>query len=67
MTVLAVPICLLYCVALAVATFHDRSKNRRLAEDPDSQLDDDEASSPDLTTSPLDLPEPVAVSYSEEQ
>lgn len=62
MTVLAVPLCLLYFLALAVATLHDRAKKRRLAQDPDSRLDDDEASSPDLTTSPMDSPEPVDVS-----
>ncbi|MER6074260.1 twin-arginine translocase subunit TatC [Streptomyces sp. NPDC001817] len=63
MTALAVPLCLLYSLALAVATLHDRTKKRRRAEDPDSQLDDDEASSPDLTTTPLDFPEPVDVSH----
>ncbi|MGW9032154.1 twin-arginine translocase subunit TatC [Streptomyces sp. NPDC055722] len=63
MTALAVPLCLLYFLALAVATLHDRAKLRRLAEDPDTHLDDDEASSPDLTSSPLDFPEPVDVSH----
>ena len=55
MTVLAVPICLLFFVALAVATIHDRTKaKRRAIEDPDSLLDDDQASSLDL--SPSELP-----------
>jgi sec-independent protein translocase protein TatC len=62
MTALAVPICFLYFVALAVTTLHDQTKNRRLAEDPDSRLDDDEASAPDLTPSTMDSPEPVDVS-----
>jgi sec-independent protein translocase protein TatC len=55
MTVLAVPICLLFFVALGVATIHDRSKaKRRALEDPDSLLDDDQASTLDL--SPSELP-----------
>jgi sec-independent protein translocase protein TatC len=54
MTVLAVPICLLFFIALGVATFNDRLKARRRAvEDPDSLLDDDVASSLDLTPSTL--------------
>ena len=54
MTVLAVPICLLFFVALGVATFNDRLKARRRAvENPDSLLDDDVASSLDLTPSAL--------------
>lgn len=61
MTVLAVPICLLYGVALVIATLHDRSKSRRLAADPDRRLEDDEASAPDLTPSTLDAPERVDV------
>jgi sec-independent protein translocase protein TatC len=54
MTVLAVPICLLFFVALGVSTLNDRLKaKRRAAEDPDSLLDDDVASSLDLTPSVL--------------
>ena len=54
MTVLAVPICLLFFVALGVATIHDRTKaKRRAIEDPDSLLDDDQASSLDLAPSEL--------------
>lgn len=44
MLALAVPISLLFLVALAVATFHDRAKARRRAEDPDHGLGADEAS-----------------------
>jgi len=55
MTVLAVPICLLFFVALGVSTLHDRSKAKRQAvENPDSLLDDDEASTLDLV--PAELP-----------
>ena len=55
MTVLAVPICVLFFIALGVATPHDRRKDRRRAiEDPDSLLDDDTASTLDL--SPSELP-----------
>ncbi|MEU7305528.1 twin-arginine translocase subunit TatC [Streptomyces sp. NPDC007206] len=62
MTVLAVPICVLYFLALVVATLHDRAGERRLAGSPDGQLDDHQASAPDLTPSALDLPEPVNIS-----
>ncbi|WP_052432708.1 twin-arginine translocase subunit TatC [Streptacidiphilus carbonis] len=52
MSVLAVPICVLFIMALGVCTLHDRSVARRKAvEDPDSLLDPDIASSPDLTPS----------------
>ena len=55
MTVLAVPICVLFFIALGVATVHDRRKDKRRAvEDPDSLLDDDVASTLDL--SPSELP-----------
>jgi sec-independent protein translocase protein TatC len=54
MTVLAVPICVLFVVALGVTTLHDRAREgRRSVEDPDSLLDDDVASSLDLR--PVDL------------
>ncbi|MEZ0094723.1 twin-arginine translocase subunit TatC [Streptacidiphilus sp. EB129] len=54
MTVLAAPICVLFFLALAVATLHDRNKARRRAvENPDSLLDDDVASSPDLSPSDI--------------
>lgn len=59
MTVLAVPLCLLYAVALAAATVHDRAANRRRAQDPDSHLGDHEASAVDLSPSRVDSPEPV--------
>ena len=52
MMVLGVPICVLFVLALAVTTLHDRAKARRKAvEDPDSLLDDNVASSLDLTPS----------------
>jgi sec-independent protein translocase protein TatC len=51
MIALAVPISLLFLVALAVATLHDRARARRWAADPDNQLGDNEASSLDLTPS----------------
>ncbi|MEU1600507.1 twin-arginine translocase subunit TatC [Streptomyces sp. NPDC005708] len=53
MIALAVPISLLFLVALAVATFHDRAKARRRAADPDHGLGADEASSMDLAPSPV--------------
>jgi sec-independent protein translocase protein TatC len=68
MTVLAVPICLLYFAAVGVATLRDKAVARRRAEDPDSQLDDDEASSIDLRPSALgadDLPIPEPVNATE--
>ncbi|MEU6322736.1 twin-arginine translocase subunit TatC [Streptomyces sp. NPDC047009] len=58
MTALAVPISLLFLVALAVATFHDRAKARRRAADPDHGLGADEASLVDLTPSPAGAPAP---------
>jgi sec-independent protein translocase protein TatC len=54
MCMLAVPMVLLYEVAVLVAWFHDRRKARREAADPMHQLDDDEASDLDLTPSSLD-------------
>ncbi|MFE8950474.1 twin-arginine translocase subunit TatC [Streptomyces sp. NPDC007856] len=44
MTALAVPISLLFLLALAVATVHDRAKAHRRAADPDNGLAPDEAS-----------------------
>jgi len=44
MTALAVPMCLLYLLALFVAYVHDRRKARREAESPYAGLSDDEAS-----------------------
>ncbi|WP_235215359.1 twin-arginine translocase subunit TatC [Phaeacidiphilus oryzae] len=58
MCVMAVPICVLFFIALGVATLHDRRKLRRRAEDPDYGLGDDEASQLDLT--PSVISEPVA-------
>jgi sec-independent protein translocase protein TatC len=64
MTVLAVPICLLYFAAVGVATLRDKAVARRRAEDPDSALDPDQASALDLRPSALGadelpIPEPV--------
>jgi sec-independent protein translocase protein TatC len=64
MIALAVPISVLFVVALAVATFHDRAKARRRATDPDHGLGADEASLVDLAPSragatALLSPEPV--------
>jgi sec-independent protein translocase protein TatC len=44
MTALAVPMCVLYWVAVGVAYLNDRRKARRAAEDPYTGLSDDEAS-----------------------
>lgn len=44
MVTLAVPISLLFAIALAVATLHDRAKARRRAADPDHGLEPGEAS-----------------------
>ncbi|MEU1599971.1 hypothetical protein ABZ468_46125 [Streptomyces sp. NPDC005708] len=44
MTALAVPISLLFLLALAVASVHDRAKAHRRAADPDHGLGPDEAS-----------------------
>ncbi|WP_037606604.1 twin-arginine translocase subunit TatC [Streptacidiphilus rugosus] len=69
MTVLAVPICVLYFGAVAVATMRDKAVARRKAkEDPDSMLDPDQASSLDLRPSSLgadDLPIPEPVNATE--
>lgn len=68
MTVLAVPICLLYFAAVGVATLRDKAVARRYAENPDHQLADDEASSIDLRPSSLgadDLPVPEPVNATE--
>jgi len=59
MCVLAIPIVMLFFIALAVTTLHDRRKARRHDADPDYGLDPDQASSLDLA--PADLtPERVA-------
>jgi sec-independent protein translocase protein TatC len=52
MCMLAIPMVLLYEVAVLIAWFHDRGKARREAADPLHQLDDDE-------TSPLDMDQPT--------
>ncbi|NYI04000.1 twin-arginine translocase subunit TatC [Allostreptomyces psammosilenae] len=57
MVLLAGPVTVLYGVALVVAFTNDRRRARRRAADPDTALDDDEASQLDLTPAPLDAPE----------
>jgi sec-independent protein translocase protein TatC len=54
MCMLAVPMVLLYEVAVLVSWIHDRRKAAREANDPMHQLDDDEASDLDLSQSSLD-------------
>jgi sec-independent protein translocase protein TatC len=44
MSALAIPMCLLFGVAVLIATMHDRRQARRLAASPDAQLGDDELS-----------------------
>jgi sec-independent protein translocase protein TatC len=44
MSALAIPMCLLFGVAVAIATVHDRRKAKALAEAPDALLGDDELS-----------------------
>ncbi|MFC1407861.1 twin-arginine translocase subunit TatC [Streptacidiphilus sp. N1-12] len=65
MSVLALPICILFLMALGVCTLNDRARARRRAvEDPDSLLDADVASTLDLSpsevASPSERPEPVS-------
>ncbi|MHA6764421.1 twin-arginine translocase subunit TatC [Streptacidiphilus sp. PAMC 29251] len=65
MSVLAIPICVLFLIALGICTLNDRAKaRRRVIENPDLLLDDDVASSLDLTpsefASPGETPEPVS-------
>lgn len=52
MLALAVPMCLLYAAALAIAYVHDKREERRAAASPYAGLSDDEAS-------PLEDPQPV--------
>ncbi len=59
MTLLAVPMCVLFFVALGVATLNDRRRERRAAAAPDAQLADDEASPLDLRPEPVSRPEPL--------
>lgn len=58
MLALAAPMVALYFLALAVCLLNDR---RRRRNNPDAQLDDDEASELDLTPAPVGAVEPVAV------
>ena len=54
MTLLAIPVCLLYLAAVILAKLNDRRRGRRAAADPNAQLSDDEASIIDPRPSPLD-------------
>jgi sec-independent protein translocase protein TatC len=54
MCMLALPMCLLFEVAILIAWVHDRRKARREAADSFHDLSDDEASPLDLTRSSLD-------------
>ena len=51
MSVLAIPICVLFIGALGVCTLNDRAKGKRRALDPDNLLDDDQSATLDLTPS----------------
>ncbi|MFJ8674684.1 twin-arginine translocase subunit TatC [Streptomyces sp. NPDC093589] len=59
MTLLALPIVILYFGAAGICLLHDR---RRKRADPDAELDDDEASELDLTPAAVGESEPVASS-----
>jgi sec-independent protein translocase protein TatC len=54
MSVLAIPICLLYFGAIGVALLNDRRRAAKRAADPIQQLSPDEASSLDLTPLPVE-------------
>ncbi|HEU5428453.1 MAG TPA: twin-arginine translocase subunit TatC [Actinocrinis sp.] len=54
MSVLAVPICLLYFGAIGIALANDKRRAARRAADPIHQLSPDEASSLDLTPAPVE-------------
>jgi sec-independent protein translocase protein TatC len=58
MLMLAIPMSILFEIAILVAWLHDRRKARRDAADPLSQLDDDEISDLDTTVHPVDEPDP---------
>ena len=54
MSVLAIPICLLYFGAIGLALANDKRRAARQAADPIHQLSPDEASSLDLTPAPIE-------------
>lgn len=54
MSVLAVPICLLYFGAIGISLANDKRRAARRAADPIHQLSPDEASSLDLTPAPIE-------------
>jgi sec-independent protein translocase protein TatC len=59
MCMLAIPMALLFEIAVLFAWLHDRRKARREAAESFSHLPDDEASPLDLTVEPVDGPTPV--------
>jgi sec-independent protein translocase protein TatC len=59
MSMLAIPMCLLFELAVLVAWVHDRRKARREALEGFHDLSDDEASPLDDTPSPVDEPDPA--------
>lgn len=59
MMALAGPIVILYFIAVGVSLANDWRRRRRRAADPDANLDDDEASSLDLTPEPVGDPNDV--------
>ena len=59
MILLSIPITVLYGIALIVAWFNDRRRGKARTEALGGEWDDEEASDLDLSTQPLDGPEPV--------
>lgn len=59
MSVLAIPICVLYFAAIGIALLNDKRRAARRAADPIHQLSPDEASQLDLRTVPVDDLAPV--------
>jgi sec-independent protein translocase protein TatC len=59
MSVLAIPICILYFGAIGVALINDRRRAARRAADPIHQLSPDEASHIDLSPAPVEHVEPI--------
>jgi sec-independent protein translocase protein TatC len=59
MSVLAIPICVLYFGAIGVALLNDKRRAARRAADPIHRLSPDEASQLDLSTAPVEAPAPI--------
>jgi sec-independent protein translocase protein TatC len=59
MCMLAIPMSMLFEIAVLFAWLHDRRKARREAEESFGDLSDDEASPLDLTVDPIDGPTPI--------